>query len=286
MPDIESPVVHHLPAAFLNRPPQDVEVHFYSTGDSTVRNRVNFSHHLLCFLQEGHKEVFSGGGSVAFNPSRFLLLQAGHTLMTERTTVDSRYSSHLLFFSNESLVAFANVHGLKTTSQPAETPSIQTFGKDDYIRNFEQSLRLLGPAFQHDGHLKKAKLHEILSYLLSRHPEPIGRFINQALNGLKHFSFRQLVQSPGFESLSNSDRAFLCGMSESTFKRRFSEVFGTSPQRHFIDKKMKRAANLIKNGKLPSEIYYDLGYENHSSFSSEFKKHFGVPPSDYSLASA
>ena len=44
---------------------------------------------------------------------------------------------------------------------------------------------------------------------------------------------------------------------------------------------MARAALLLKQSKRPSEIYFDLGYENLSAFSNEFKKHFGVSPKNY-----
>ena len=35
--------------------------------------------------------------------------------------------------------------------------------------------------------------------------------------------------------------------------------------------------------KRPSEIYADLGYENLSAFSTEFKKHFGMPPKQFQI---
>ena len=44
---------------------------------------------------------------------------------------------------------------------------------------------------------------------------------------------------------------------------------------------MEKAGLLLRQNKKPSEIYYELEYENLSSFSNEFKKFFGVSPKNY-----
>lgn len=98
-------------------------------------------------------------------------------------------------------------------------------------------------------------------------------------------SLQQVVQNHKFTNLTTSDMAFLCNMSLSTFKRKFQAAYDTSPKKYVIAEKMKKAAQLLQGSKKPSEIYFDLGYENLSSFSNEFKKHFGTRPSSYQIQS-
>lgn len=50
-----------------------------------------------------------------------------------------------------------------------------------------------------------------------------------------------------------------------------------------MNHRMEKAKQLLQKHKKPSEIYLDLGYENLSSFSLEFKKIYGVSPSKFEL---
>jgi len=75
-------------------------------------------------------------------------------------------------------------------------------------------------------------------------------------------------------------------MSLSTFKRRFMKIYRTSPNKWLLEKRMQKAAQLLKGGDLKaSEIYCELGYENLSSFIQSFKQIYGITPKQYQLSS-
>jgi YesN/AraC family two-component response regulator len=47
---------------------------------------------------------------------------------------------------------------------------------------------------------------------------------------------------------------------------------------------MEIAKNLLQHhNEKPSEIYYKVGYENHSSFTQTFKQTFGLTPKEFQL---
>jgi len=74
--------------------------------------------------------------------------------------------------------------------------------------------------------------------------------------------------------------AYLTGRSLATFKRDFEKLFHTSPSKWLTEKRLQEAHYQIKEqGKAPSDIYLDLGFENLSHFSFAFKKMFGIAPS-------
>ena len=74
--------------------------------------------------------------------------------------------------------------------------------------------------------------------------------------------------------------AQLTGRSLASFKRDFQKTFDTSPRQWLQAKRLTEARHLIEKKHLkPSEIYFDLGFETLSHFSTSFKKRFGKSPS-------
>jgi AraC-like DNA-binding protein len=78
-----------------------------------------------------------------------------------------------------------------------------------------------------------------------------------------------------------SSFAKLTGRSLSTFKRDFTKIFETTPEKWLQQKRLEQAYFLILNKKIrPSEAHLEVGIENLSHFSTAFKKKFGINASD------
>ncbi|MCB0639774.1 MAG: helix-turn-helix transcriptional regulator [Lewinella sp.] len=81
--------------------------------------------------------------------------------------------------------------------------------------------------------------------------------------------------------------ARMSGRSLSTFHREFKTTFGDSPHRWIMNKRLKKARELLLLTSLrPSDIYLDLGFEDLAHFSRSFKKAFGKSPTDFKSAMA
>ena len=64
--------------------------------------------------------------------------------------------------------------------------------------------------------------------------------------------------------------------------RIFKENIGVSPMKYIINLRMREAVTMIKKEAYTIlQIAYALGYKNQFYFSKEFKKFYGVPPSEY-----
>ncbi|HET9431344.1 MAG TPA: AraC family transcriptional regulator, partial [Chitinophagaceae bacterium] len=80
--------------------------------------------------------------------------------------------------------------------------------------------------------------------------------------------------------------ARLCHRSLSKFKRDFHEAFGTAPGRWLIEKRLKRASQLlIDSDKTILEITMDCGFLNTAHFCRAFKKIYGASPLHYRQSS-
>lgn len=77
--------------------------------------------------------------------------------------------------------------------------------------------------------------------------------------------------------------AYLTGRSLASFKRDFQKIFGITPGKWLLQRRLQEARYLLEKGKRASDVYLDLGFEDLSHFSFAFKKQFGSAPSKLSL---
>lgn len=267
----------YLPDYFTGGKATDVFVQYYSTTRSSVKNRVVFSQHMLCLLLQGEKEVASAQVSHRINHNHILLLSSGSVLMSETVTPEHRFESVLFFFSNSFLTDFCIKHRIDLTGKKQPPAGMLVLNKDEYLHGFETTFALLRSA--NHAALQQLKLEELLLYLLLKYPVEIKAFINHALSA-SHAAqqLKQVVSRYATQGLTIDELAFLCNMSASTFKRRFTEVFATSPKEYFTTCRMKRARQLLTMGKPVAEVCNELGYTTLSLFSTAYKKYYGHPP--------
>ena len=260
----------------------------YRSKQPSVNSRIRLQQHLFSFLMEGEKVVFYAGRKVRIQPNQFLLLSAGNCLMSEKlASGNGRYRSVLFFFDNRLVGDFLARHPIvesARTRRVAEEP-VLVFDKDPFLINFVQSLVMLlekGPiAFP----MKAVKLEELLLYLRTQYPNQLRKLRDVSGDGDEDLRLKQAVTEHLENPISVEELAFLCNTSLSTFKRRFAKIYGTSPNKWLLDKRMRKAALLLKQGEhKASDIYFDLGYKNLSSFVQSFKQVYGVTPKQYQLA--
>jgi len=77
-----------------------------------------------------------------------------------------------------------------------------------------------------------------------------------------------------------SSIAKFAGMGNSTLHHAFEKIVGQSPIQYLKKIRLHQARLMIvSNGLSASEAAYNVGYNNPSQFSREFKRQFGLPPS-------
>lgn len=106
---------------------------------------------------------------------------------------------------------------------------------------------------------------------------------NFTLKDTAHFKISKAVNyiNDHFEQkLSVVALADVSGMSTSAFHRAFKHCITESPLQYLKKIRLNQAKTyLIKDGKTISEVALKVGYESIPQFSREFKRYFGLPPS-------
>lgn len=261
---------------------KEILIYDYHAERESSRQQVVLSRHTISFLQEGEKEIITDNNHVAINNSNFLIMRAGHCLMTEKfSSNQERYSSLLLFFSHQSVLEFVKKHEIQLSlTEPAETTTAVSY--DNFIRTFTLSLRdLMGLAPALKIKILAIKFEELMLYLIARDGTGL---LESLLNthDQRNFDFVKVVEANKYNKLTLKQLAFLSNMSVSTFKRAFEKRYQESPIKWFHDQRLAYAAYLLRSeARRPSDIYLETGYESLSNFTQAFKAKYGITPKQY-----
>lgn len=261
---------------------EDLLIYDYHADRESSRQEVILSRHTISFLQEGEKEIIADHNPVAINDSKFLIMRAGHCLMTEKLSSEkAKYSSLLLFFSQRVVLDFIKKHEIDLSDTGPEE-STTPLNYDPFIRTFILSLRDLMTLDRIvQNKLLAVKFEELMIYLITRDGTSLlSSLFNH--NDQRSFDFVKVVEANKFKKLTLNQLAFLSNMSVSTFKRAFEKHYQESPIKWFHDQRLAQAAYLLRSeSRRPSDIYLETGYESLSNFIQAFKQKYGVTPKQY-----
>jgi AraC family transcriptional regulator, exoenzyme S synthesis regulatory protein ExsA len=93
---------------------------------------------------------------------------------------------------------------------------------------------------------------------------------------------QEVMENNCLYNLTLHEYARLCHRSLSKFKRDFTAVFGMSPGRWLLQKKIDHAQRLLMlTGKQVTDVAYESGFVNVTHFDRVFKEHVGISPVKY-----
>lgn len=255
-----------------------VQVFDYSSSKGVSKQQIILNQNTFSFLIEGTKEVVFDNSALSIDDSQFLVMKSGNCLMTEKLSEVSNYRSVLLFFSNEMLSKFIRKIELEKV-ESKRYQSVFAFEYGEFLKRFVESLvdlSKLSKNFQNK--ILEVKLEEIMLYLVEKHG--IDFLYSLSVNADNTTQkFIHVIENSHLNKLTLKELAFLCNMSVSTFKREFEKHYSESPIKWFQNKRLEFAHFLLQQKqKNPSEVYFEVGYENLSSFTQAYKSKYGVTP--------
>ena len=255
-----------------------VQVFDYSSSRGVSKQQIILNQNTFSFLIEGTKEVVFDNSALSIDDSQFLVMKSGNCLMTEKLSEVSNYRSVLLFFSNEMVSKFIRKIELEKI-ESKEYQSVFAFEYDEFLKRFVDSLVDLSKLSKNlQNKILEVKLEEIMLYLVEKHGTDFLYSLSVNADNTTQ-KFIQVIENSHLNKLTLKELAFLCNMSVSTFKREFEKHYSESPIKWFQNKRLEFAHFLLQQKqKNPSEVYFEVGYENLSSFTQAYKSKYGVTP--------
>ncbi|SRR5260221_2018771 len=253
---------------------------FYSCYTEKSRVTEQFVHeHSFTHLVQGSIAFYVAGSRREYHAGDTLLVKRNQLAKATKLPPEGGvFKSISIRLDQESLRSFSAEQGVYVTG-PYRGESIILLKQDIFCKSFFESLSpyFSVPQEDIDESLRKLKVKEAI-LLLSRlnkgikdllfdFSEPGKIDLEEFMS--KHFAFN--VEMKQF--------AYLTGRSLATFKRDFEKIFHIPPGRWLQQKRLEQAYYLIREqGKKPSDVYLEVGFEDLSHFSFAFKKEFGKAP--------
>ena len=98
---------------------------------------------------------------------------------------------------------------------------------------------------------------------------------------------KDLADSSYTEPLEVEDLARAAGLSKAHFSREFRRTFGESPYVYLQTRRLERAAALLRNtDHSVAEVCLEVGLQGVGSFTTSFKRMYGITPTEYRAAGA
>lgn len=237
------------------------------------------------FLTKGAFQFRTPTNLLEFSEGDGMLAQCGNYLI-ENMSLNKEISSETVsvvgaFFYPEMVKEyFDNDLSLKHFQKPITVSKVNI---GPMMKSLVESLNYLldNPSLA-DENLIINKQKELL-ILLSKSEEAksIIEFIHSLFTPYE-YDLKEIIEKNIYTNLTIAELAYLSGMSEATFKRKFSSIFNQSPAKYILQRKLARAKVLLKiESKAISEIAYECGFSSPSSFNRIFKKNFNKTPSEY-----
>lgn len=279
--------IYNLPfdlGEFQNDDLDKVIIRAYTSDQNTNKVRIILHQNMINMIISGTKTVVYAENTTTIQAGELLILSKGNCLTSEVRPENTAFTSILLYFSNavlsDFLVKYKSVIA-DDRVKLSKTPFL-TFTQDRFIKNYVESLDLmLKNPKTFSPELKQLKLEELLLYLLQNDP---AKFLSLQVEALddEDMKIRKAVESNLANQVTVEELAFICNCSVSTFKRKFTKIYNTSPQKWLLEKKMQFAASLLQQkDEKPGLVFKKVGYENHSSFSKSFKQYHNITPTEY-----
>jgi AraC-like DNA-binding protein len=248
----------------------------YSKANNNSENFV--PHHIFSYQISGSMVVNDGKHEYVFEPGDFRLSKRNQLAKYVKVPPpNGEFKTIAIYFDQQTLREFSAYYGYRAEKRD-DTPGFIKLTNSNIYKNFVESLLPYLQADQfRDEELLALKIKEALLILLRVNPELkdiLFDFSEPGKIDLEGFMQKNFHFKVGLNRF-----AYLTGRSLATFKRDFTKIFKTSLSRWLVQRRLQEAYYLIKEqGKRPSEIYFELGFEDFSHFTYAFRQVYGAAP--------
>lgn len=237
-------------------------------------------HNFFAYIFSGASLIKTLQDERMLQPGDCVFAKKGSVLSLSQTQED--FCELLIFVPDDFIKTVIHKHKISlskdtATSQPG---TVIPLNNDSVLLAYFQSLiSYFSTPEPPPSTLLKLKFEELILHIVSSHQhEHLKCYFNELCAQAKP-SIKEIMEANYFSNLSLSEFARLCARSLSGFKREFMELYGTSPGKWLLNKRLEYSKYLLETTDLTiDEVCVESGFENRSHFIRVFKNKYGLPP--------
>ena len=245
------------------------------------QNQRYLAAHAITLVRNGKLQIETFEGKVqTVQKNELIFLPKGMYMISDIIPKNDVFNALVFFFDDDVCDAFLSSFGLL---QPEKVCGPLRIDFNEDLRLFTDTLTSLYKG-RNQNQFTRPKLVEFLHLIaLSKQGEDFANRL-QSLKTRERRSIRSFMEEHFDKPLDIEDYAYLTGRSISTFQRDFKHRFHISPKKWLIQKRLDKAAFLLRTtSNSVNGITVEVGYENTSHFIKAFHKNFGISPKQYQI---
>jgi len=256
-------------------------IYFSCIHKENHKEDFSLKEHALIYLSGGSLEI--SGADVHLVPGECVFLRKDHSVtLTKSMAADGTpYKAVTMTFKRHFLLEYfrnARKAGLPEDAERSSNPVLKIPSRPDVTALFQSLMPYFWSEDKPDKAWLDMKMTEGLMCILRTDPNvhaSLFDFSSPWKIDLEAFMLENYTAE-----MSLSDYANYTGRSLSTFNRDFRKVFGETPEKWLVSRRLAHARDLIRTkGSKVQEAMADSGFSNLSYFSRAYKNAYGVPPS-------
>lgn len=262
---------------------------FFTFRGSEPHNKTNIVYEAgIVFAAQGKKNVYLEGKRYDYEPGSFLTLLA--PLPVECEVTEASQKRPLLgagLYFNQSRLARLMLKMESIEQRSAKNGQVNPSAifsaplEDKMLDAVVRLLKILDDPYE-AAFLGDAIVDEIYFRLLMNWQNDELIQLLQQRGQIKQISKAvEFAQRNLDKTLTIDDLSDIVNMSASAFHKKFKEVMHLSPLQYVKSIKLNKAYHYIVGGKNAADAAYLVGYNSPAQFSREYKRFFGVAPSEH-----
>lgn len=239
---------------------------------------------MACFfyMVEGTYEIFDPNGSMTIGPQQALIKKCGNYVAHLK---EGNWDGIVIFFYPEVLHEIYKHEPPSFIQQPQSYQLPKQQIGNELLDKFIQGLFLYfdNPSLMNEE-LALLKVKELILLLLRSEQQDLTQQFIRELFTPEKLHFTSVIESNLFSRLSMEELAFICHKSLSSFKREFRKIYNSTPARYIKQRRLEFAAQLLSStDQSITDIAFEAGFQDVTTFSASFREKFNFAPTQYRL---
>lgn len=216
------------------------------------------------------------GADLTIKENEMVLLPKNLYVVSDFVTSQNKFEAVIFFMDDLLIKKYLLLHIEKPNKNKLKNRVVKT----EITTQVSKYIHSLSEIYKNTTNNQALLEIKVLEFLLLLELQDNSKALISSLTSpIKKRNIKEFMNENYLGNLKINDYAILTGRSVSTFNRDFKRLYGTTPNKWLIRKRLSKSHELLNNTNLNvTQVSMEVGYENVSHYIEAYKKTYGVTP--------